>query len=146
AVFSGGFTLEAAEAVCAAEPEMGPEVLDGVASLIDKSLPRPREHTEREPRYPMLETIREYALGQLRTTGELDATHRGLAEFLVALAERAEPELTGPAQAAWLDRLESEHDNLRGTLQWCAESGALEMALRLGGALWRFWSTRGYVG
>jgi hypothetical protein len=64
----------------------------------------------------------------------------------VALAEEAEPELTGPQQATWLDRLEVEHDNIRASLQWCLESGAIQRVLRIAGALWRFWSTRGYVG
>jgi predicted ATPase/Tfp pilus assembly protein PilF len=146
AVFSGGFTLEAAEAICATDPELSLQVLDGVASLIDKSLLRQAEEVAREPRYRMLETIREYALVQLQAAGELDATYANLAEFLVGLAERAEPELTGAEQVAWLDRLESEHDNLRAALQWCSVPGAIEMTLRLAGALWRFWSTRGYVG
>jgi predicted ATPase/class 3 adenylate cyclase/Tfp pilus assembly protein PilF len=142
AVFGGGFTLDAAEAVCGGDAP----VLDGVASLIDKSLLRPAEEVAGEPRFHMLETIREYALDQLRATGELEAAQRRLADVLVALAERAEPELTGPEQVTWLDRLEQEHDNLRAVLQWCAETGARELSLRLGGALWRFWSTRGYLG
>jgi len=146
AVFSGGFTLDAAEAICATDPELSVQVLDGVASLIDKSLLRQAEEVAREPRYRMLETLREYALVQLQAAGELDETFASLTDFLVALAERAEPELTGPEQVAWLDRLESEHDNLRAALQWCSVPGTIGTLLRLAGALWRFWSTRGYVG
>jgi predicted ATPase/class 3 adenylate cyclase/Tfp pilus assembly protein PilF len=146
AIFSGGFTLEAAESICATDPELSLQVLDGVASLIDKSLLRQAEEVAREPRYRMLETIREYALVQLQAAGELDATYASLADFGVALAERAEPELTGPEQVAWLDRLESEHDNVRAALQWCSVPDAIDTTLRLAGALWRFWSTRGYVG
>jgi predicted ATPase/class 3 adenylate cyclase len=147
AAFSGGFTLDAAEAICLTDPELGTQVLEGVASLIDKSLLRQAdEEGAREPRYRMLETIREYAVVQLHAAGELDTTHRVLAEFLIDLAERAEPELTGPEQVAWLDRLESEHDNLRAALQWSATPRTIELTLRLAGALWRFWSTRGYVG
>jgi predicted ATPase/class 3 adenylate cyclase len=141
AVFSGGFTLEVAEAVCE-----GGEVLDGVASLMDKSLLRQEEGLAREPRFRMLETIREYALEQLRASGELETMQSRAADVLVSLAERAEPQLTGPEQVTWLDRLEKEHDNLRAALQWCAETGALELSLRLCAALWRFWSTRGYLG
>ena len=146
AVFSGGFTLNAAEAICAADPELSRVVLDGVGSLIDKSLLQQADEAVREPRYRMLETIREYALVQLESSGELDARHLDLAEILVTLAEQVEPELTGPEQVAWLDRLEDEHDNLRAALQWCNETGVGDLALRLAGALWRFWSTRGYVG
>jgi tetratricopeptide (TPR) repeat protein len=144
AVFGGGFTLEAAEAVCGGDGDATP-VLEGVASLMDKSLLR-QEEPVGEARFRMLETIREYALEQLRATGELEAVRSRLADVLVALAERAEPELTGPEQVTWLDRLEKEHDNLRAVLQWCAERGAREPSLRLCGALWRFWSTRGYLG
>jgi predicted ATPase/class 3 adenylate cyclase len=146
AVFSGGFTLEAAEAICRTDPELSLQVLDGVASLIDKSLLRQEDELAREPRYRMLETLREYALVQLQAAGELDETFASLADFLVALAERAEPELTGPEQVRWLDRLENEHDNLRAALQWCSVPAAIDTMLRLAAALWRFWSTRGYVG
>ncbi|HLZ29409.1 MAG TPA: tetratricopeptide repeat protein [Chloroflexota bacterium] len=146
AVFSRGFTMRAAEALCAADPELSQMVLDGVGSLIDKSLLQQAEDAVREPRYRMLQTIREYALVQLENAGELDLRYRDLAEFLVTLAEQAEPELTGPEQVTWLDRLEDEHDNLRAALQWCIETGTDHLALRLAGALWRFWSTRGYVG
>lgn len=145
-VFSGGFTLNLAEDLCASDPELSSLVLDGIGSLMDKSLVRQAETTGREPRYRMLETIRQYAVAQLRETDELDEAQLSLANLLVAMAEAAEPELTGPQQVAWLDRLEVEHDNVRATLQWCLDSGAIQLALRLCGALWRFWSTRGYVG
>jgi predicted ATPase/lipopolysaccharide biosynthesis regulator YciM len=146
AVFSGGFTLEAAEAICRNDPELCSQVLDGVASLIDKSLLRQPEDVSREPRYRMLETIREHAIVQLQAAGELDATYQVMAECMIELAERAEPQLTGPEQVAWLDRLENEHDNLRTALQWSATPATNDLTLRLAGALWRFWSTRGYVG
>jgi len=146
AVFSGGFTLEGAEAMCATDAELRPMVLDGVGSLIDKSLLQPAEATPLGPRYRMLETIRQYALVQLQDADELDMMQRSLANFLIELAETAEPELTGPQQVTWLDRLESEHDNLRASLQWCVESTSVGLMLRLSGAIWRFWSTRGYVG
>ena len=145
AVFSGGFTLAAAEAMCATDEELRDQVLDGIASLIDKSLVRPAEEGGREARCRMLDTIRAYALMQLQAAGEADTVHRLLAEQLVDLAEQAEPKLTGPEQVEWLDRLEREHANLRAALQWC-ESGDTALELRLAAALWRFWSTRGYLG
>ncbi len=145
-VFSGGFTLSAAEALCASDPELSSMVLDGIGSLMDKSLVRQGSATGREPRYRMLETIRQYAVVQLQENGELDQTQLNLAYLLVSLAEEAEPELTGSQQVAWLDRLEIEHDNVRASLQWGLDRGAVQLALRLSGALWRFWSTRGYVG
>ncbi|MBV9328966.1 MAG: tetratricopeptide repeat protein [Chloroflexi bacterium] len=145
AIFSGGFTLEAAEDICRDDAELDGKVLEGVSSFIDKSLLRQVDEGTDETRYRMLETIREHAIMHLRAAGEFDAAYRLLSERLIELAERAEPALTGPEQVAWLDRLETEHGNLRAALQWC-ESGDPALALRLAGALWRFWSTRGYVG
>ena len=93
----------------------------------------------------MLETIREYALERLAAAGEAAASMTRHAGYYLALAERAEPELTGPEQVAWLDRLEREHDNLRAAFDWAYEQGADEYAVRLVGALWRFWYARGYL-
>jgi predicted ATPase/class 3 adenylate cyclase len=145
AVFSGGFTLHAAEAICDADADLRPHVLEGIASLIDKSLLQPTEDLTFEARYQMLHTIREYGLMQLEAGGDPDSIHARLAAFLVELAELAEPELTGPRQVEWLNRLESEHDNLRAALQWCGDQHDVKLSLRLASALWRFWSTRGYV-
>ena len=144
-VFSGGFTLTAAEIMCAADAELRDQVLDGIASLIDKSLLRPVEERDGQARCRMLETIRAYALAQLQAAGEFDIAHRLLAEQLADLAEQAEPMLTGPEQVEWLDRIENEHGNVRAALQWC-ETGDPALALRLAASLWRFWSTRGYLG
>jgi len=147
-VFVGGCTLETAEAVCAVLSDgdgAGP-VLDGVASLIDKSL---LQHTEREeePRLRLLETIREYGLEALTASGEMEATQRAHALYYLALAEEAESELDGPQQVRWLQRLEREHDNLRAALRWSLEQGeagySMELALRLGGALRGFWLRHG---
>jgi predicted ATPase/class 3 adenylate cyclase len=139
-VFVGGFTLEAAEAVCAGESDL----LDGLASLVDKSLLLQAEH-QGEPRFRMLETIREYALEVLQVSGEATEIQRRHAMHFLALAEAAEPELQRAQQATWFDRLEREHDNLRAAARWSLESHDAELALRLGRALERFWEVRGFL-
>jgi predicted ATPase/DNA-binding winged helix-turn-helix (wHTH) protein len=137
AVFVGGCTLASAEAVCG-------DVIAGLESLVDKSLLRRRGGAE--PRFVMLDTLREYALEVLAARGETGELHRRHADHFLALAEAAEPELTGPRQATRFDQLEREHDNLRAALACFLESGEGELALRLGTALTRFWDVRGYRG
>ncbi|HEV8603530.1 MAG TPA: protein kinase [Gaiellaceae bacterium] len=145
-VFVGGCSLEGAEAVCSTTDGAGlGEVLDGLASLVDKSLLRQREGASGEPRFRMLETIREYALGRLAERGELEELQRRHAERCLALAEAAEPELTRSGQAVWLERLDEENDNIRAALAWSLQAGERELGLRLAGALVRFWSTRGLM-
>jgi len=151
AVFAGGCTLEALEAVCQAvdDPAAGSgqslDVLDGMASLVDKSLLRQEEQASGEPRFCMLETIREYGLECSTVSEEAPAVRRVHAGYYLELIEGVEPELTGPEQTAWLDRLEAEHDNLRAALRWAEESGETEVALRLAGALCQFWLVRGHL-
>jgi len=145
AVFAGGASLEAVEAVCHTAGDVEGDALEWLAGLVDKSLLRREEGPDGEPRVGMLETIRGYAREHLAASGEAEVTERAHAEYYVALAERAEPELTGPEQAVWLARLEREHDNLRATLRWAHESEESEIGLRVAGALWRFWSVRGFV-
>ena len=121
------------------------DLLDRLSSLIDKSLLRQTEAYDGEPRFAMLETIRDYATERLIESDEYEPLRHAHAHYFLALAEQAEPELTGPRQADWLERLEAEHDNLRAALGWAREQNAAETALRLTGALWRFWYTRGYL-
>jgi predicted ATPase/class 3 adenylate cyclase len=146
-VFVGGCTLQAAEVVCNVSDDGSGQVLDGLASLVDKSLLQRMEQTgegSEEPRLLMLETIREYALEVLTSSGEGNSARQAHADYFLQLAEEAEPALNGPLLAMWLDRLEREHDNLRAALHWAIEGGRAEMALRLGSALERFWVVRGH--
>jgi len=147
-VFVGGCTLEAVEGLYTALGELPADVLDGVASLIDKSLLQRTEQDDEEPHLVMLETIREYGLEALAASGEMERTRQAHATYCLALAEQAELELGGPQQATWLEQLEREHDNLRAALSWTVERGetqrSMEMALRLGGALRPFWWGRGH--
>ncbi len=143
-VFVGGCTLEAVEAVCGGEGDLEIDVLSGVESLLDKSMLRQKEQADGEPRFTMLETIREYGLECLKEGGETETLRRH-AGFFLTLAEEAEPELTGSRQVELLGQLETEHDNLRAALQWMGASGEIELGLRLAGALWRFWDVHGYL-
>ena len=140
-VFVGGRSFEAIEAVC--NPEGKLDVLSSIESLIEKSLLRQEEGAGGEPRFVMLETIHEYAREWLQECGE--EYQRRHAEFFLALAEEAEPELRGPRQREWLDQLEEEHGNLRAALSWSLEGGDAELGLRLAGALYLFWNTRGHL-
>ncbi len=143
AVFSGGCTLEAIEAICDAEGEL--DALEGVESLVQKSLLRQEEGPGGEPRFVMLETIHEYANERLQESGEAEAVRRRHAEYYLAVAEEAEPRLMGPDRAAWVERLEHEHDNVRAALAWSLHGGAAELGLRLAGAMFYYWLTRGHL-
>jgi predicted ATPase len=133
AVFAGGWTLEAAEAVVEAD-------VDGLQSLIDKSLVR-----QTDGRFWMLETIRELARERLGLAEDFQRIGRRHAEWYLALGEAAEPFLKGADQPAWLQRLEEEHDNLRQSLEWFFDHEEPGLALRLAGALWLFWWMHGHV-
>jgi predicted ATPase len=146
AVFSGGRTLEAIEAICDAEGDLPVDVFEGVSSLLDKSLLRQEEGPNGEPRFVMLETVHEYAREKLEERGEAEQIKRAHAQYFLTLAEEANPELKGANQLEWLERLDAEHDNMRAALSWALERKEAEVALRLGGALWWFWSVRGYYG
>ncbi len=144
-VFVGGWTLEAVEAISAALGDRGAQVMDGVVSLIDKSLLHLQEGEER--RMWLLEMLREYGWECLVASGELEATQHAHAAYYLRLAEEAEPEMGGSLQVVWLERLEQEYDNLRAALLWSLDQGehGREIALRLGGALRRFWFVRGHL-
>ena len=135
-IFGGGATLEAIEAVAAGD-ELGLDVVEGLERLTEHSLVRPTEDAG-EPRFGMLETIREYGLELLETAGEAREAHQRHAAYFLALAEAAEPEMRGAGQGMWQKRLEAEHDNLRAALGWSMVHDP-PTALRIAGALRYFW-------
>ena len=143
AVFAGGATLDATESVCNAASLLPIDLLDGLASLVDKSLVRQREEDGGHSRFSMLQTIREYALERLETSGEAPAVRRSHLEYFLALA-RARP-ASGAAFPAWYARLEREQDNLRGAMEWALAHSEGELALRLASALTDFWRQRGHL-
>jgi predicted ATPase len=146
-VFVGGWPLEGAEAVAAVDPGETVDGFQGLASLIDQSLvdewPTPETPAD-EPRYGMLETIREFASEQLAASGELVTVERAFEEFLMRRAEAAEEGLHGPDHLHWLDRLEAEHNNLRAAMNRALDRGDGPIALKLALRLWEFWETRGH--
>ncbi len=152
AVFMGGCTLEAIEALCTTLDGEAKEVLDGVTSLLDKSLLQSVEQKGNEFRLQMLETVREYGLEALTNSSARECTRKAHAFYYLQLSEKAESELHGPQQMLWLELLEQEHENIRAAMQWSIEPEQAqegkerkEIALRLGGALEWFWCRRGYT-
>ncbi|MGO9262855.1 MAG: protein kinase domain-containing protein [Bryobacteraceae bacterium] len=140
AVFVGGFTLEAGEAVANAGADLDLDVFEGVASLVDKSLLQQTGETTGEARFGMLETIREYGFERLAASGEEAATRRAHAAYFLIMAEDGAPHMAGGAeQAQWLERFFSEHDNNRAALGWLTRAGNAEWGLRLALALSHFW-------
>jgi len=142
-VFAGGWTLEAAEAVGGGDTERG-DVFDLLSSLVDKSRVVAEATGGGRVRYRMLEPIRQYAREKLEEGGGAEEVQRQHASFFLALAEYAEPRLRGPEDIEWLERLETEHDNLRASLSWALEQGEAEQGLRSAGALWLFWEGHGH--
>jgi len=141
--FAGSWTLEAAEAICA--DQGGLDVVEGLAVLVDKSLVRQEDMPDGEPRFSMLEMIREYAQEQPGALGEQTRTvqHRH-AEYYLAMAQMADANHWGPEQAVSMQRLSRELDNLRAALAWSRDTGEVELALQLGGALMWFWHDSGH--
>jgi len=142
-VFTGGCTLESVEAVCDTKGDLGLDVLDGMASMVDKSLAQQVEHADAETRFLMLSTIREYALERLAESGDESATRRAHAAYYLVLAEEGAEDMV--AHPEWLDRFEIEHDNFRMALDYLIKTGDAEWGLRLGAALFRFWETREHL-
>jgi predicted ATPase/DNA-binding SARP family transcriptional activator len=145
--FAGGWTLKAAEVVGAENAIEEGDVLDLLSRLVDKSLVMSGASPEAEgtPRYRMLEPVRQYAREKLEESGEAAAARQRHAEHYLALAETAEPELGGRNQPEWLDRLETEHANLRAALGWSLQQPKAELGLRLAAALALFWHTHGHL-
>ena len=144
-VFVGGCNLEGVEAVCDTKGDLDLDLLDGMASMLDKSLVQKIEQTEGESRFAMLETIREYALEKLKASGEQPLTKRAHAAYCLVLAEEDVTEASGAELAEGLGHFELEHDNFRASLEWLTETGDAEWGLRLGTALFRFWENREYL-
>jgi predicted ATPase/DNA-binding CsgD family transcriptional regulator len=142
AVFRGGRSLEAIEAVCG--EGLGRDVLAGLASLVDKNLVQQKETAGGEPRFVLLEMIHAYAHERLEAAGEGEAMRRRHAEYFVALVERAEPELRLARYGYWCQRFELELDNLRAVLDWALGPGDVTLGVRLAAALGLFWYGKGY--
>ncbi len=143
-VFARGASFDQLEAVCGPADDVGGDVVEALDQLADQSLLR-RVPDVDEPRFLMLQTIREFAMEQLEASGEAVGTRNKHVQAFIALAQQAEPNLFGPERREWLDRLEIDHDNFRAALDWCLESGDARDALRLTGAFWRFWQMRGHI-
>ena len=144
-MFAGGCTLEAVEAVCDTSEDLGINALDGVASLVDNSLLVQRAADGAEPRFTLLETFREYGREQLLESGEAAATQRAHAAYMLVLAEEETLEMSPSEREAWLRCCDAEHDNFRAAIHHLVTTGNAEWALRLAGALFRFWEQRDHL-
>jgi predicted ATPase/DNA-binding CsgD family transcriptional regulator len=144
-VFAGGFTLDAAEAVCAGDEIEPDDVLDLLGHVMDKSLVVAEAGAEGALRYRMLEPVRQYGWEKLQESGKAERTQKWHAEYYLALAEEAEPELSGANEGVWLERLEAEHGNLRAALGWSLADGDAGLGLRLAGVLGGFWYKHGHL-
>ena len=142
-VFIGGCTLEGVEAVCDTMGDLGLDVLEGMASMVDKSLAQQIEQAGAETRFRLLSTIREYALERLRESQDEAKTRRAHAAYYLVLAEEGAEDVD--AHPEWLERFDLEHDNFRSALDYLIKTDDAEWALRLGTALFRFWETREYL-
>jgi predicted ATPase/class 3 adenylate cyclase len=144
-VFAGSCDLEAAEAVCGPASELGGELLDGLMALADQSLLRVEEAPDGDPRFRLLDTIREYAAERLAERGETVAVQDRHRDWFLGLAEEAAKEISGPNQRRWLDRLDLEHDDVRAVLDRSMDRPDPAAAISLGFAMWRFWQKRGHL-
>jgi predicted ATPase len=144
-VFVGGCTLEGAEAVCNTSRDLGIDLFEGLSSLVDKNLVQRVDRAETQPRFVMLETIREYALECLTDSGELSAARRAHAAYCLVLAEEGNPELNPADRSRWLAQCDIEIDNFRFALDWLFQTLDLDWGLRLCVALFRFWDMREHL-
>ena len=144
-VFVGGCTLEAAEAVCNTSRDLGTGLFEELSCLVDKNLIQRVDQAEPDPRFPMLETIREYALERLTESGEESAVRRAHAAYCLVLAEEGNPELSPADRARWLAQCDVEIDNFRSALDWLFQTLDLDWGLRLCVALFRFWDMREHL-
>ena len=145
AVFAGGCTLEATEAVCNTRRDLDIEPLDGLSSLVDKNLVQPMDRAQTESRFSMLETIREFALERLLESGDHSSARRAHAAYCLVLAEEGNPELSADDRRRWLAQCDAEIDNLRAALDWLFQTLDLDWSLRLCVALFRFWDMREHL-
>lgn len=144
-VFVGGCTLQAAEAVCADKNRAEIPMLEQLASLVDKSMLQHERRENGEPRFIMLETLREYALEQLEAGGNTQSTRRRHWTYYSQLVEAIEPGPKEPDLPSWMKLLEEEHDNLRAALKWALEQDEVDVALGMAGAVWKLWQIHGHV-
>jgi predicted ATPase/class 3 adenylate cyclase len=143
-VFARGGNLEQLELVCGPAEDVGGDVLDALDQLADQSLLRRLPDFD-EPRFLMLQTIRDFAAERLEESGEARLIRGRHLEAFIALAQQAQPQLFGPQRKEWLDRLEEDHDNFRAALEWAVASGNAQQAMTLSGSFWRFWQMRGHI-
>jgi len=144
-IFVGGCTLEAAEAVCNTRHDLGIDLFEGLSSLVDKNLVQRMDRAQIEPRFAMLETIREFALERLRDSGEHSDARRGHAAYCLVLAEEGNPELNPADRTRWLIQCDIELDNFRSALDWLFQILDLDWGFRLCVALFRFWDMREHL-
>jgi predicted ATPase/class 3 adenylate cyclase len=144
AAFSGGFDVEASEAVCGPSDEIGADVLDGIMSLTDQSLVK-AEEIEGVSRFRQLDTIHEFAGERLSDSGEEAEIERRHEAYFLALVERAAPELSGADQRRWLGAIERDHDNIRAAMDRAVAAADADTSIRIGFAMWRYWQKRGHL-
>ena len=144
-VFVGGCTLEAAEAVCNTGKDLGTDLFEGLSSLVGQNLVQRVDRADAEPRFAMLETIREYALERLADSGELSATRRAHAAYFLVVAEEGNPDLSSADRTRWLFLCDIEIDNFRFALDWLFQTKEVDWALRLCVGLFRFWDMREHL-
>ena len=144
-VFVGGCTLEGVEAVCNTKQDLELDVIEGMESLVDKSLVQQIERLEGESRFVLLDTVREYAAERLAASGEENATRRAHAAYCLVLAEESASYTSDPSRTAWVHLFELDHDNFRAALEWLTHTGNADWGLRLGAALFQFWDMREHL-